>query len=111
MPTPASQLALNGLRDLTMLKWYVIPLLAIVFYIYTLEIKKAKSSGNWDAIYAGLTLFGVDFFNETWNGWVPAFSILDHPRGDSPADHDGVEYRNHVHVRDLRYHLLQYLIR
>ena len=74
MPTPASQLALQGLRDLTTLKWYVIPLLAIVFYIYTVEIKKAKKTGNWDAIYAGLTLFGVDFFNETWNGWVFHFT-------------------------------------
>jgi hypothetical protein len=35
MPTPASQMALDGLRDLTTLKWYVIPLLAIVFYIST----------------------------------------------------------------------------
>ena len=61
MPTPASQLALQGLRDLTTLKWYVIPLLAIVFYIYTVEIKKAKRSGNWDAIYAGLTLFGDEY--------------------------------------------------
>jgi len=52
MPTPASQLALQGLRDLTTLKWYVIPLLAIIFYIYTFEIRKAKKSGNWDAIYA-----------------------------------------------------------
>jgi len=59
MPTPASQLALQGLRDLTTLKWYVIPLLAIIFYIYTFEIRKAKKSGNWDAIYAGLTLFGM----------------------------------------------------
>jgi hypothetical protein len=63
MPTPASQLALQGLRDLSTLKWYVIPLLAIVFYIYTLEINKAKKTGNWDAIFAGLTLFGVDFLN------------------------------------------------
>ena len=70
MPTPASQMALEGLRDLTTLKWYVIPLLAIVFYIYTVEIQKARRSGNWDAIYAGLTLFGMDFINETWNGWV-----------------------------------------
>ena len=31
MPTPASQIALEGLGDLTTLKWYVIPLLAIVF--------------------------------------------------------------------------------
>ena len=70
MPTPASQQALQGLRDLSTLQWYVIPLLAIVFYIYTAEIKKARSSGNWDAVLSGLTVFGMDFFNETWNGWV-----------------------------------------
>ena len=68
--TPASQAALAGLWDWTMLKWYVIPLLAIVFYVYTKEIKSARHSGNWDPIIAGLTLFGMDFFNETWNGWV-----------------------------------------
>ncbi len=33
--TPATQQALSGLRDLSMIKWYIIPLLAIVFYIYT----------------------------------------------------------------------------
>ena len=74
MPTPASQLALEGLRDLTTLKWYVIPLLAIIFYIYTAEIKKARDSGNWNAVFAGLTVFGMDFFNETWNGWVFHFT-------------------------------------
>ncbi len=72
--TEASIKALNGLRDLTLLKWYIIPLLAIVFYIYVKEIKDAKSSGNWDAIFAGLTVFGIDFFNETWNGWVLVLS-------------------------------------
>ena len=70
MPTAASQQALVGLRDLSTLKWYVIPLLAVVFYIYTVEIKKARATANWDAILAGLTLFGMDFINETWNGWV-----------------------------------------
>jgi len=45
-PTPASLAALEGLRDLTTLKWYVIPLLAIVFYIYTSEIKKARQIGQ-----------------------------------------------------------------
>ena len=68
--TEASRMALQGMRDLTLLEWYVIPLLAIVFYIYTSEMRKARLSGNWDAIFAGLTLFGMDFFNETWNGWV-----------------------------------------
>jgi hypothetical protein len=74
MPTPASLAALKGLRDLTTLQWYVIPLLAIVIYIYVTEMKKAKQTGNWDAIFAGLTVFGMDFFNETWNGWVFHFT-------------------------------------
>jgi len=68
--TEATIKALNGMRDLAMIKWYVIPLIAFVFYIYTSEIKKARESGNWNAIFSGLTIFGVDFFNETWNGWV-----------------------------------------
>jgi hypothetical protein len=68
--TPASEQALIGLRDLSTLKWYVIPLLAIVFYIYAVEIKKARNTGNWNAVLAGLTIFGMDCINETWNGWV-----------------------------------------
>ena len=68
--TEATLQALDGLRDLTMIKWYVIPLLAFVFYVYTKEMQLARSSGNWNAVLAGLTIFGVDFFNETWNGWV-----------------------------------------
>ena len=44
MPTEASLRALDGLRDLSTLKWYVIPLLAIVLYIYATELKKARKS-------------------------------------------------------------------
>jgi hypothetical protein len=68
--TPASKAALEGLRDLSTLQWYVIPLLAIVLYIYTSEIKKARKSGNWDAVFAGVTLLGTDFLFETINGWI-----------------------------------------
>ncbi|TFG04985.1 MAG: hypothetical protein EU539_09880 [Promethearchaeota archaeon] len=74
--TEASRRALIGLRDLSMIKWYIIPLLAIVFYIYAKEINKARDTGDWNPIYAGLTVFGLDFFNETWNGWV--FAITQH---------------------------------
>jgi hypothetical protein len=74
--TRASKQALIGLRDLTTLKWYIIPLLAIVFYIYTIEIKKARESGNWNTVYAGAVIFGLDFINETWNGMV--FHITQH---------------------------------
>ena len=72
--TPASQQALDGLRDLSTIEWYAIPLLAIVFYIYAVEIKKARQSGHWNAVFAGITLFGVDFINETWNGLIFHFT-------------------------------------
>ena len=72
--TDASIKALDTIRDLSMLKWYVIPLLAIVFYIYTSEMKKAGETRNWNAVFAGLTVFGMDFINETWNGWVLHFT-------------------------------------
>ena len=72
--TEASVRALATLRDLTMLKWYVIPLLAIVFYIYSTEIGKARRSGNYNAVFAGLTLFGMDFVNESINGWILVLS-------------------------------------
>lgn len=72
--TDATIQALDGLRDLTMLKWYVVPLLALVFYVYTKEIHLARKNKNWDAVFAGLTIFGLDFFNESWNGWVLALT-------------------------------------
>lgn len=72
--TQATLQALDGLRDLSMVKWYVIPLLAIVFYVYSKEIRLARQTDNWDAVFSGLTIFGIDFFNETWNGWVLHFT-------------------------------------
>ena len=40
--TPAFRQALEGLRDLSMLKWHVIPPIAYIFYIYTLEEESAS---------------------------------------------------------------------
>ncbi len=74
-PTPESQLALENLRYLNPdLGWYVIPLLAIVLYIYGTEIKNARETGNWSTIYAGLTVLGLDLINEIWNGLVFVFT-------------------------------------
>jgi hypothetical protein len=70
MMTEASRQALVGLRDLTTIQWYVIPMLAYTILIYAKEIKKARNGGNWNAVFVGLTVFGLDFINETWNGWV-----------------------------------------
>ena len=54
--TAATEQALNGLRDLSTLQWYVIPLLAIVFYVYTREMKEARRTGDWNAVLAALGL-------------------------------------------------------
>ncbi len=74
-PTPASLEALSKLRILNEdFGWYIIPILAIVLYIYGVEIKRARETGNWSTIFAGLTVLGLDFINEIWNALVFAFS-------------------------------------
>ena len=72
--TESARLALVGLRDFSTLQWYVVPLLALLFYVYVVEIRSARTSGNWDAVIAGVTLFSADFVNESINGWIFAIS-------------------------------------
>jgi len=72
--TESARQALVGLRDLTTLQWYVVPLLALLFYVYVVEIREARRTGNWDAVIAGVTLFAADFVNESINGWIFAIS-------------------------------------
>ena len=74
-PTDASFDALFNLRVLNPVTgWYVVTLLVIVLYIYGVEIKKARETNNWSTVFAGLTLLGLDFFNETWNALIFVFS-------------------------------------
>jgi len=79
-----------------MIKWYVIPLLAIVCYIYTREIKEARRNSDWNAVLAGLTIFGVDFFKRNLErlGYVSdsALRFLDNPGRHSSANTGGLEY-------------------
>ena len=70
MLTESAQQALNILRDPSQFKWYVIPLLAIFFYIYTVEVEKR----NWSLVLAGLTFWGMDWINEIWNSLVLHFT-------------------------------------
>lgn len=57
---------LSRLRDGSNFQWYVIPLLAFVFYVYTIEAEKR----NWNLILAGLAFWGADWLNEIVNGLV-----------------------------------------
>jgi hypothetical protein len=64
--TPFAEQAQSILRDPTQFQWYVIPLLAFVLYVYAVEVEKK----NWNAVLAGLAFWGMDWFNEIWNGLV-----------------------------------------
>jgi len=74
-PTDASLEALSKLRQLNPeTGWYIIPILAIVLYIYGVEIKNARKKKNWNTVFAGLTVLGLDLINEIWNALVFAFT-------------------------------------
>ena len=70
MPTESAAQALSILRDGSLFQWYVISLFALTVYVYANEIEKR----NWNLIFAGLAFWGMDWFNEIWNGLVFHFT-------------------------------------
>ncbi|MFQ5665951.1 MAG: hypothetical protein ACE5I7_05910 [Candidatus Binatia bacterium] len=70
MPTDAAQRAMDILRDSSQFQWYVVSLLALVLYVYTVEVERR----NWNVVFAGLALWGMDWFNEIWNALVYHFT-------------------------------------
>jgi len=70
MPTESAQQALAILRDPSQFQWYVIPLFALVVYVYAVEVERQR----WDLVFAGLAFWGMDWFNEIWNGLVFHFT-------------------------------------
>jgi hypothetical protein len=68
--TKAAAEALAILRDGSLFQWYVIPLFAFTVYVYAAEIERQ----NWSLVFAGLAFWGMDWFNEIWNGLVFHFT-------------------------------------
>ncbi len=68
--TDASRRALSILRDASLLQWYVVPLLAIAFYVYAIEVERR----NWNGVLAGLALWAMDWLNEIANSLVLHFT-------------------------------------
>ena len=68
--TEASEQALKILRDESLFQWYLIPLFALVVYVYAVEVERK----NWSAVFAGLAFYGMDLFNEIWNALVLHFT-------------------------------------
>jgi hypothetical protein len=70
MPTESAQQALSILRDGSQFQWYVIPIFVLVVYVYAVEIERR----NWNLVFCGLALYGMDWFNEIWNSLVFHFT-------------------------------------
>jgi len=70
MLSPASQQALSILRDSSLFQWYVIPLFALVVYVYAVEIERRA----WSTVLAGLAFYGMDLFNEICNSLILHFT-------------------------------------
>ena len=70
MPTDSASQALAILRNPSAFQWYVITLFALCVYVYAVEIERR----NWSLIFAGLAFWGMDWFNEIWNGLVFHFT-------------------------------------
>jgi hypothetical protein len=71
-----SKSALEILRNPQVtLKWYVVPLLLLVMYIYYKEL----SEKHYSVVMGAAALWGMDLFNEIWN------SIVFHAGGLAPV--------------------------
>lgn len=73
--TDHARAAWELLRDSSQFKWYVIPFLLVVIYVYATEVERR----NWNVFFAGLALWGMDWFNEIWN------SLVFHATGRAPV--------------------------
>lgn len=70
MHSENAQQALAILRDAGHFSWNIVPLLVLVIYVYAVEVERR----NWNVVFAGLALWGMDWFNEIWNSLVFHFT-------------------------------------
>ncbi len=68
--TEFTQEAERILRDGSQFKWYVVALLAFVFYVYSVEVERRR----WDIVLAGLAFWLADWVNEVANALFLHFS-------------------------------------
>ncbi|HNH08575.1 MAG TPA: hypothetical protein PK683_08735, partial [Leptospiraceae bacterium] len=62
--------ALKILRSGENFQWYIIPILALVVYVYSNE----AAAKNWRGIASGLCLYSIHWFFEILNGLIQHFS-------------------------------------
>ena len=68
--TEATEKALRLLRNPHYFQWYLIPLLALLVYVYAVEVERKK----WNIILAGLAFWGLEWFFEIINALILHFN-------------------------------------
>ena len=68
--TEASMQAVELLRNTDNMKWYVVPLLVFVLYIYVAEIERR----NWSAVLLGIAAWAAELIWEMFNAGVLHFT-------------------------------------
>jgi hypothetical protein len=68
--TPVTRQAEHLLRAPGLFNWSTVTLLALVVYVYAVEVERA----NWSAVLAGLAFWFMDWFNEIANALVLHFT-------------------------------------
>jgi len=58
------------LRDPSQFKWYVVTLLILVLYVYSVEVERKR----WDIVLAGVAFWLADWINEIVNSLILHFS-------------------------------------
>ncbi|MBI3557118.1 MAG: hypothetical protein HY074_12715 [Deltaproteobacteria bacterium] len=69
-PSPASVQAMYLLRDSTHFQWALVPIFAVIAYLYCQEISARK----WNVVIAGLAFYGIEWLGEVVNALVLHFS-------------------------------------
>jgi len=64
--TDATRQALHLLRDPSQFEWYVVTLLGLCIYVYSVEVERRR----WDVVLAGLAFWLMDWFNELINSAI-----------------------------------------
>jgi len=104
--TPSALEAQRILRDGSLFQWYVIPLFALVVYVYAAEVERR----NWNLVLAGLAFWGWTGSTKRGTAWSST-SRSTRPFGARPArgisDPGRPEHRNLFHVRRCRHHFHQ----
>jgi len=70
LETDSARKALMILRDPAQFRWYVVPMLLLVLYVYANEIERRR----WSVVFAGLAFWGMDWVNEIVNALVFHFT-------------------------------------